>query len=76
MKTGNPLLVSLSEASFQLDIPIEDVQELIRDGELPAVRIRQHLLIPYESLVRLARRYRRASARMPAGTQANAASLG
>ena len=56
MKTANPLLVSIAEAGFQLDLPSEDVNALIQNGNLTAVRIRGHLLVRYDSLVKFVRR--------------------
>lgn len=62
MRTATPLLVSLEEASFQLSVPREEVVALIRDGDLTAVKVREHLLVAYDSLVGFTRRAKRNSA--------------
>jgi hypothetical protein len=59
MKTDNPLLVSIAEASFQLSLPKEEIGALIRDGELVAVRIKDQVFVIYESLAAFTRRARR-----------------
>lgn len=59
IKTAVPLLVSITEAAFQLSLPKEDVLSLISDGELTSVAIRGQVLIPYESLRLIARRAKR-----------------
>jgi hypothetical protein len=62
MKTANPLLVSLTEAGFQLSLPENDIIALVRDGDLVAVKVRGQILIPYESLTVFTRRAKRNSA--------------
>jgi excisionase family DNA binding protein len=57
--TANPLLVSLGEASFQLSVPEDDVVALIRDGDLTAVKVRDHVLVAYDSLMAFMRRAKR-----------------
>jgi hypothetical protein len=59
MRTDKPLLVSIGEAEFQLSLPNADVVELIRDGDLTAVKVRDHVLITYDSLVVFMRRAKR-----------------
>lgn len=61
MRTANPLLVSLAEASFQLSLPQQDVIALIRDGDLVAVRVRGQVLVVFESLTAFTRRAKRNS---------------
>jgi hypothetical protein len=61
VKTANPLLVSLSEAGFQLSLPQEDVIALVRDGDLVTVKVRGQVLVVYESLTAFTRRVRRNS---------------
>jgi excisionase family DNA binding protein len=61
MKTANPLLVSLDEAAFQLSLPKEQITALIREGDLTAVRVRDQVLVIYDSLVALTRRAKRNS---------------
>jgi excisionase family DNA binding protein len=62
MKTANPLLISVDETSFQLSIPKEEVAALIRDGEIVAVKVREQVLVVYDSLVAFTRRATRRSA--------------
>jgi len=59
MKTANPLLVSLVEAGFQLSLPEEDIIALVRDGDLIAVKVRDQVLVAYDSLVAFTRRAKR-----------------
>lgn len=61
MRTDKPLLVSIAEASFQLSLPNEDIAVLVRDGELVAVKVRDQVLIVYDSLTAFIRRARRHS---------------
>lgn len=63
LRTANPLLVSFAEGSFQLSVPIEEIAELVREGELIAVRFHGRDLLTYESLVGFTRRLRRQKAR-------------
>lgn len=62
MRTDKPLLVSIPEASFQLSLPNEEIAVLIRDGELVAVKVRDQVLVVYDSLTAFTRRARRNSA--------------
>jgi len=62
MRTDKPLLVSIAEASFQLSIPKEEIGALIRDGELVAVKVRDQVLVVYDSLTAFTRRARRNNA--------------
>jgi len=62
MKTANPLLISLTEAGFQLSLPEKDIVALIRCGDLVAVRVRGQVLVVYESLTAFTRRAKRNSA--------------
>jgi excisionase family DNA binding protein len=62
MRTDKPLLVSIAEASFQLSLPNEEIVALIRDGELLAVKVRDQVLVVYDSLTAFTRRARRNSA--------------
>jgi hypothetical protein len=59
MRTANPLLVSLNEASFQLSLPTEEIVALISDGDLTAVRVRGQVLVAYDSLTAFTRRVKR-----------------
>lgn len=59
MKTANPLLISIAEASFQLSVPPEEIGALIRDGDLVAVNVRGHVLVAYDSLTAFTRRIKR-----------------
>lgn len=59
MRTDKPLLVSIPEASFQLSLPKEEVATLIRDGELVAVKVKDQVLVVYDSLTAFTRRARR-----------------
>ena len=61
MRTDKPLLVSIPEAGFQLSLPKEEIAVLVRDGELVAVRVRDQVLIVYDSLTAFTRRARRNS---------------
>lgn len=62
MRTDKPLLVSIPEASFQLSLPKEEIAVLVRDGELVAVKVRDQVLVLYDSLTAFTRRARRNSA--------------
>jgi hypothetical protein len=62
MKTANPLLVSLTEAGFQLSLPEKDIITLVRGGDLIAVKVRGQVLVVYESLTALTRHAKRNSA--------------
>lgn len=62
MRTDKPLLVSVAEASFQLSLPKEEIAALIRDGELVAVKVKDQVLVVYDSLTAFTRRVRRNSA--------------
>jgi hypothetical protein len=55
VKTANPLLVSVAEAGFQLDLPLEDIESLIEGGELTAVMVLGHVLVRYDSLLKFVR---------------------
>ena len=59
MKTAKPLLVSLTEAEFQLSLPRKDVIALIREGDLVAVNVRGQILVAFDSLVEFTRRAKR-----------------
>ena len=59
MRTDKPLLVSIAEASFQLNLPTKEVASLIRDGELAAVKVRDQVLVVYDSLTAFTRRTKR-----------------
>ena len=59
MRTDKPLLISVSETSFQLSLPKEEIAALIRDGELVAVKVRDQVLVVYDSLTAFTRRARR-----------------
>lgn len=59
LRTDKPLLVSVAEASFQLSLPNEEIAALIRDDELVAVRVRDKVLVVYDSLTAFARRAQR-----------------
>jgi excisionase family DNA binding protein len=61
MKTATPLLVSLEEAAFQLSIPKEEIVALIHERDLTAVRVRDKVLVAYDSLVAFTRRAKRNS---------------
>jgi excisionase family DNA binding protein len=61
MRTANPLLISLDEAAFQLSLPKEEITALIREGDLTAVKVRDQVLVIYDSLVALTRRAKRNS---------------
>jgi excisionase family DNA binding protein len=60
--TENPLLISLPETAFQLSLSQEGVVALIRDGEITAVKVRDQLLIAYDSVAAFTRRAKRNSA--------------
>lgn len=62
MRTDKPLLVSIAEASFQLSLPKEEIALLIREGELIAVKVRDQVLVIYDSLTAFTRRAKRNSA--------------
>jgi len=59
VKTAYPLLVSIAECEFQLSLPKEDIAALIRGGDLTAVKVRDQILVVYESLVAFTRRVKR-----------------
>lgn len=59
MRTDKPLLVSIGEAEFQLSLSNDDVVELIRDGDLTAVKVCDHVLVTYDSLVAFMRKAKR-----------------
>lgn len=59
MRTDKPLLVSIPEAGFQLSLPKEQIVALIRDDELVAVKVRDQVLVLYDSLTAFTRRARR-----------------
>jgi hypothetical protein len=61
MKTGNPLLVSLAEAGFQLSLSAADINALIKEGDLVTVKVRDQILVTYDSLVAFTRRAKRQS---------------
>lgn len=61
MRTDKPLLISIAETSFQLSLPQEDVEALIRDGELVAVKIKGQVLVVYDSLNAFTRRAKKTS---------------
>ena len=61
MRTDKPLLVSIAEASFQLSLPKEEITALMRDGELVAVKVREQVLVVYDSLTAFTRRVQRNS---------------
>ena len=61
MRTANPLLISLTEAGFQLSLPVADISALIHEGDLVAVKVRGQVLIAYDSLVAFTRRAKRNS---------------
>jgi len=61
MKTDNPLLVSVDEASFHFDSSPEDIDALIKAGEIDVVIVCGRKLILYESLLKFIRRARRKS---------------
>ncbi len=71
MRTDKPLLVSVAEASFQLSLPIDVIAALIRDGELVAVKVRDQVLVVYDSLAAFTRRSRRNRAAEPAKPSAS-----
>jgi excisionase family DNA binding protein len=56
------LLVSLPEAAFQLGLSKENVAALIHDGDLTAVKVRDQVLVTYDSLVAFTRRAKRENA--------------
>lgn len=61
LRTDKPLLISIAEACFQLSLPNEEVAALIRDGELVVVKVREQVLVVYDSLTAFTRRARRKS---------------
>jgi hypothetical protein len=61
MRTATPLLVSLAEAGFQLSLPEKDIIALARNGDLVAVKVREQVLVVYESLTAFTRRAKRNS---------------
>lgn len=63
MKTAKPLLVSIAEASFQLSLSADEIDALIRDGELAALNVRGQILVEYQTLVSFTRRARRSRVR-------------
>jgi hypothetical protein len=62
VKTANPLLVSIAETEFQMSLPEKDINALIRDGEILAVKVRGQVLVVYESLTAFTRRASRNNA--------------
>jgi hypothetical protein len=54
-KTSRPLLVSVGEAAFQLNLSAEEVEVLIGEGDLTAVEVLGRVLVRYESLVKFVR---------------------
>lgn len=56
MRTDKPLLVSVAEASFQLSLSKEEIAALIRDGELVVVKVKDQVLLVYDSLTAFTRR--------------------
>lgn len=72
MRTDKPLLVSVAEASFQLSLPKEQIVVLIRDGELVAVKVRDEVLVVYDSLRAFTRRARRNSTLLEVAQEARA----
>ncbi len=62
VKTDKPLLISITEAGFQLSLSEQEVALLIRDGELVAVKVRGQVLVVYASLTAFTRRAMRNSA--------------
>ena len=64
MNTDKPLLVSKTEAGFQLSLPDGEIEELVRSGELATVYLRKQELVVFESLVSLVRKRRRQAARV------------
>lgn len=61
MRADKPLLISIPEASFQLSLPSEDILALVRDGDLTAVKVRNQVLVIYDSLIAFTRRAKRRS---------------
>jgi len=61
MKTDRPLLVSLDEAAFQLSLPRQEIAALVRDGDITAVKVREQVLVVFESLIAFTRRAKRHS---------------
>ena len=61
MRIDKPLLVSVPEAGFQLSLPEKEIAALILDGELVAVKVRDQVLVVYDSLTAFTRRARRNS---------------
>lgn len=61
MRTDKPLLVSVAEAGFQLSLPTAEIAALIRDGELVAVKVRDQVLVVFDSLIAFTRRAKRSS---------------
>jgi hypothetical protein len=57
MRTDKPLLVSIGEASFQLSLTIDEIVTLVRDGELVAVKVKDRVLVVYDSLTAFTRRW-------------------
>lgn len=52
-----PLLVSRNDARYYLGgICLKTVENLIKAGKLPTVKVRRRTMIPYHALVKLARR--------------------
>lgn len=64
MNTANPLLVTLSETSYQLSLPKEDVVALILGGELVAVKVRGQILVVFESITAFTRRVKRGTLKL------------
>lgn len=61
MRTDKPLLISISETSFQLSLPADEIAALIRDRELVAVKIKGQVLVVYDSLTAFTRRAKKNS---------------
>jgi hypothetical protein len=59
MRTDKPLLVSIAEASFQLSLPNNEIAALILERELVAVKVRDQVLVVYDSLAAFTRRAQR-----------------
>jgi hypothetical protein len=62
MRTDKPLLVSLTEAGYQLSLPTEEIVALIHEGDLVAVKVRGQVLVVYDSLTAFTRRVKRTNA--------------
>jgi hypothetical protein len=62
MRTDKPLLVSIAEAGFQLSLPEQEIADLIREGELVVVKVKDQVLVVFDSLTAFTRRARRKNA--------------